>query len=93
MNSAASFAAVLAQVRGQMQSGQLAQALAAIDQALRDLPMDRDKLLFLRLDIVRSAGQTAAQADTLHLIGEAARRTTAETSARLDSIVYATLRS
>jgi len=85
MNSATSFAAVLAQVRRQMQSGQLAQALAAIDQALRDLPVDRDKLLFLRLDIARSAGQTAAQADTLHLIGEAARRTTAETSARLVS--------
>lgn len=69
----APFAAVLAQVRGQMQSGRFAQALAVIDRALHELPAERDKLLFLRLDIARAAGQTVAQADTLRQIGEAAR--------------------
>lgn len=56
-----------------MQSGRFAQALASIDQALLDLPTDRDKLLFLRLDIARAANQPIAFADTLRLIGEAAK--------------------
>jgi len=67
-----------------MQSGRFAQALAVIDQALRDLPADRDKLLFLRLDIARAAGQPAAMADSIRLIGETAQ-IAPDTGARLVS--------
>lgn len=56
-----------------MQSGRFMQALAVIDRALRDLPTDRDKLLFLRLDIARAANQPVAFADTLRRIDEAAK--------------------
>src|SRR5580765_3488024 len=83
-DNSAALAVVLAQVRGQMQSGRFAQALAVIDQALRDLPADRDKLLFLRLDIARAAGQPAAMADSIRLIGETAQ-IAPDTGARLVS--------
>ncbi len=75
MNSratSATFAAALDQVHARMQAGQVTQAVAVIDRALRASSADRDKLLFLRLDIMRSAGNGAAVADTLRAIGELA---------------------
>lgn len=73
MNEVDRFAAVLAEAKRRMQSGQSAQAFAVIDQALRDLPTERDKLVFLRLDIARSVGRNDVMAATIRRIVEIAQ--------------------
>lgn len=72
MSAKQPFDTLLQRVRLQAQQHRFGPALATIDAALSDLPADRDKLLFLRLDIARAASDASQAADTIRSIGEMA---------------------